>query len=92
MLATFIGKCRTCGHDHGDGIIGNDSSAWIDVKDRLPEIKDDGFSDHVLVSIVGGSMFVAWRDIEDADGWGCDQLLPEPPTHWMVLPEPPNAD
>lgn len=66
------------------------STEWISVEDRLPEINDEGFSEHVLVTIVGGTMFVAWRDNTTVDGWESDNNLPETPTHWMPLPKPPT--
>lgn len=66
------------------------SNEWVSVETRLPELNEEGFSEHVLVSIYGGSMFVAWRDNQSADGWNCDQDLPELPTHWRPLPEKPK--
>ena len=63
---------------------------WIPVTEQLPEIDHTGFSEVVLVSIVGGSMFTAWRDIESKEyqQWESDNSLPEDPTHWMPIQPP----
>ena len=67
---------------------------WINVKDRLPEIREDGSVDAVLVTD-GFLIHMAYC----ADGlWlFCDSGEMKEPmfycvTHWMPLPEPPKED
>lgn len=66
---------------------------WISVEDRLPVVHDNGFSDIVLVEIVGGSMFTAWIDTSFGElNWDSDNGLPEQPIRWMPLPPTPQGD
>lgn len=67
---------------------------WISVKDRLPEIREDGSVDAVLVTD-GFLIHMAYC----ADGlWlFCDSGEMKEPmfycvTHWMPLPEPPEEE
>lgn len=61
-------------------------SDWINVSDRLPD--DVGYSVDYLVCLENGDKLVAaWMNI---GGWDFD---PESPiTHWMPIPELPNAN
>jgi Protein of unknown function (DUF551) len=56
---------------------------WIPVEERLPELGVD-----VLV-LHSGKREVAWRHVVDGD-WMSNAALGEI-THWMPLPEPPEA-
>lgn len=70
-------------------------SEWISVKERLPERKQD-----VLMLFDTGNMAVGWWHDADEhisvwcaytdDGFytDCDCI----PTHWMLLPEPPEEE
>ena len=61
-------------------------SEWISVKDRLPEpFKDCLVYDDL--GIGGGS----WYPIGGWILWGSDEDN-APVTHWMSLPEPPEAE
>ncbi len=73
---------------------------WINVKDKLPEVKnvDDCFSQskEVVVSI-GDETLVASLNIGDEDGgwqnWYCRAYedCVEGVTHWIELPKKPGA-
>jgi len=61
---------------------------WISVKDRLPE--EDGI--YIAYPTMTGNVYPVryfkgfhWRTIMGSDVW-------DAPTHWMPLPEPPEAN
>ena len=59
-------------------------SEWISVEDRLPEKNTS-----VLVSTDNGIVF---QCLYAYDGWDLWEGNEVNITHWMPLPEPPNAD
>jgi hypothetical protein len=71
-------------------------SEWISVKDRLPElIERDGFKNpcsRAVLTCDGDKMSVGYRWKSGSDEYFLpnDRELNEI-THWMPLPEPPNA-
>lgn len=73
-------------------------SEWISVKDRLPERAglDDDMTEYVIVcekSSTGGYVSVCGYE---KDGWSdwdnFGTIDPKRITHWMPLPEPPEAE
>ena len=69
------------------------SPEWIPVSERLPEVKEGGYSDTVLAYVESGQMYSAWIvDFDELDrGWRSDRyLLNEIITHWQPLPAPPE--
>jgi hypothetical protein len=72
-------------------------SKWISVKDRLPPLMES-----VLVSQfkskIDNDIYVAWIEklgIKNKPmwqySWCCGCYVPKGVTHWMPLPEPPQA-
>ena len=67
---------------------------WISVKDRLPEINENGYSEDVLLQTQFGEMHVSC--FEKITGeirveWGdAGFLCLDDFTHWMPLPKPPE--
>jgi hypothetical protein len=62
---------------------------WIDVEDRLPE-----FGPHIVCLKSKSVMEANFSPIPHAYWFkiGVDKIHPDNPvTHWMPLPEPPNA-
>ena len=71
---------------------------WISVKDRLPEVDDCYDGANVLVCLYDGEITVDYyqpapNDVNrvpfDRYGWGT--YSEDAVTHWMPLPEPPEA-
>lgn len=62
----------------------NNSNGWISVKERLPEEGQEVLvSDNNVVSIKSISFFThKWHPYEN--GFNCE------PSHWMLLPKPPE--
>ena len=59
-------------------------SKWISVKDRMPETYDD-----VLILDAFNNMFTGYYEHQEwHDNYGC---AADDVTHWMPLPEPPEA-
>lgn len=58
---------------------------WIPVGERLPPLGED------VLLMCGDEEAIGGRD-EDGDWWGLGLgVVDKPPTHWMPLPEPPEA-
>jgi hypothetical protein len=58
---------------------------WINVKDRLPEIRKD------VLTYDGEYMLIEYLlNDEDVFTWSCSSF--EDITHWMLLPEPPKKE
>jgi hypothetical protein len=72
------------------------ASQWISVKDRLPEIGENGFSEDVLLQTQFGEMHVScFENItrEIRVEWGDAGFLSlDDFTHWMPLPAAPEEE
>lgn len=68
---------------------------WINVKDRLPEEKEEQFSDFVLVYDSCGEYWVSYYDFlnkiwNDYDDFPEEIEVDFYVTHWRPLPKPPK--
>jgi hypothetical protein len=64
-------------------------SEWISVKDRLPPIL---FCRFLVCCLEGSSRPFIGRYVKDNHfDWTDDEGREIVPSHWMLLPEPPNA-
>lgn len=63
---------------------------WISVEEKLPEKRDDGFSDRVLTIDIDGRHRILCRDYM-LYNWTLIKHYDNQPTHWQPLPEPPNV-
>ena len=67
---------------------------WLSVEDRLPDInRDTGYSDSILV-YYPFEPFIECSRYWTEDGihwWEFERVLRHDITHWMPLPEPPEA-
>lgn len=67
---------------------------WILVSERLPEVEEYACSVSVLVFRNGYTVAEAWYDFEE-ENWHKSNaigMLIDGVTHWMLLPEPPEAE
>ena len=67
---------------------------WISVKDRLPEMRDDGFADAFLVtdgSLAHIAYFVDGEWIFTDNGQMKEPMFYDV-THWQYLPQPPKGE
>lgn len=67
---------------------------WISVKDRLPEMRDDGFADAFLVtngSLAHIAYFVDGDWIFTYNGQMKEPMFYDV-THWLCLPQPPKPE
>jgi hypothetical protein len=90
----------TCEHilDMGEMV---DVNGWISVKDRLPEIPENGYSNRVLLLRADGFIVIGKlekcvrfvRPLQEALIVETDNGDPiEEFTHWQKLPEPPKEE
>jgi hypothetical protein len=84
---SHIEMCEECGMRE---IIESVPSAWISVKDRLPE--ESGYyivySPYQKVWFVRwSSVFKAWNCCDDSDEHRLDDI-----THWMPMPDAPEVE
>ena len=73
---------------------------WISVKDRLPELNDNHYSDDVLMFNQHGmevthiekvKRIIRWKGIQEVIETNNGALIEEY-THWMPLPKPPKEE
>ena len=97
IIQNSVGGCaRNWAEVIADGLIAHGVTVqeWISVKDRLPEMRDDGFADAFLVTN-GSLAHIAY--FVDGDWIFTDNGQMKEPmfydvTHWLCLPQPPKPE